>query len=783
MAILEFTQFQFDDSRACLYVDGKEIKLRNKVANLLSYLIQHKDRVLSKEELLNELWQHGDYRENSLIQSIRELRLALGDNAKAPIYIKTYPQRGYQWLAEVSSPAESTTSAPPKSTSFSLFIKTRTSLLVLVLFLLLSVWFITYSDVDSPDESIDAVISTIPSVVVLPFINETSDTSMAWLEFGLADMVAIDLQRSNQVHITSPAMANTLLLSAELEWPALPVHIRALLNEHHIQYALFASVRFHNKHQVLDFQLISADGKTKQGSISYPSLPASVNSISQQLLHLLLPNRKNIQLSADDKASKNPLSAQALVQGMQALQKQGAINAEKFFRAAITLQPDNHWARAHLAQSEYMLGNWQKTEQLFTEISVDVLDSDRSLQAFVSYWIAELAYRRGDNDLNDKITNAIGIAENALDIKQMARIYRLNALIAWQNLNWQAHQKWLNKSQRLFIGNSELGVEADKLFYLGNPSDIGLEKDPKNDLQKNQELLLKALNFYQQLGDQNKIAASEFSIAQNYSFSLDVREKSLTHAIALYQNLQQPYELAQALIYAGFFQMQLHNGEVAGKLFEQAKEIAQKIGAKPLIKSTHFYIAFSMLDQGLDQSELGRHGKDIDKLQQAIINFNNIIANTTMDNAADIKRKGSILVFLAWANTELGYYDLALKQLQQAKTINLKYGMDTTAAYSSYSMMRIYLAQKNFQAVIELANDKITTRLQATYLARAYYETEQANKAVSVLVSFKQQFPNQWQEKDSIRLAQYQSAVLGERLDLDNEPKAHLVYCESDWSQ
>ena len=200
-----------------------------------------------------------------------------------------------------------------------------------------------------------------------------------------------------------------------------------------------------------------------------------------------------------------------------------------------------------------------------------LLNSDPSLDAFIYYWRAEIAYRRGDIDLEGKVTTALQKAESASDAKQMARGYRLKAKIAWQQKDWPAHNKWQEKAQALFSINSELSIEADKLFYLGNPSNHGLEKAPNNNLQENQEHLIKALNFYQQLGNKNMIAASQFAIAQNYTFDLDKRASALKATISLYKQLQQPYQLAQALNYAGFFQMQLHKGIEASDYFSQAK--------------------------------------------------------------------------------------------------------------------------------------------------------------------------------------------------------------------
>lgn len=121
----------------------------------------------------------------------------------------------------------------------------------------------------------------------------------------------------------------------------MPVHIRSLLRDQNFDTALFASVRLHNDQQVFDFKLIHADGRNQQGSISYPSLPADAHSISQQLLYLLRPGQqREIQVPADD-----PIAAQALAQGMQALQEAGPIKAQKYFQASLTIQDNSPWTR------------------------------------------------------------------------------------------------------------------------------------------------------------------------------------------------------------------------------------------------------------------------------------------------------------------------------------------------------------------------------------------------------------------------------------------------------
>jgi len=790
----QFSQFYFDVSSGSLIVERntgsqQEIQLRHKVANLLAYLIAHRERVVSKEELLSELWQHGDYRENSLTQSIRELRTALGDTAKNSSFVKTYPQRGYQWVCELidvdenkpidhSSTNNVNTEATDNSHIESLSTQnSHTSPKMLIglvcLFIVVAIgyFFSSSENIRSNKEPTTVINNEAQSLLVLPFINATDDPAMAWLELGLADMLAIDMQRNNQLKITPPAIANAFLLEAQLSWPTLPVHIRSLLKEHQIQVALFASVRIHKQQQVLDFQLIHANGKTQQGSMSYPSLPSAARSIRQQLLHLLLP--ENTKETLPD---ENPIAALALAEGMQALQKEGAKEAKKYFQASLTLNDTSQWTRAYLARSHYALGDWSETELLFSQIPAEFIAEDPSLDAFVQYWRAELAFRRGDNDLSIQVNRAVEKAEFAVDSKQMALSYRLKAKIAWQKMDWPEHHQWRTKADRLFGLKNDLGIEADKLFYLGNPTNVGLEVNPDNDLQNNQQYLLKALNFYQQLGDQSMIAASQFAIAQNYTFALNVREPALKQALSLYRELQQPYELAMALIYSGFYQMQLHDGIAASQYFSEAKTIAVALNVKPLIVNSDFYLAFANLDQGLDQRALGGHGKNEQKLLTAVDQLERFI-----ETEPGMIMTANALVFLGWANTELGHFDLALQQLNQAKNINEQYQMPTTFGYSSYSIMRIHLERGDYDAVINMADDKVTTRLQASFLARAFYEKGETQQAINVLKDFKQNLPRQWQQADDQRLAKYRGTINGEKLNLGAEPKAHLIYCESDW--
>ncbi len=843
MPLYQFDKYRFDSQKGCLYpltseqapaTPLQEIPLRHKVASLLSYLLEHRSQIVSKEELLAALWQHSDYRENALTQSIRELRKALGDKAQQPIFIRTYPQRGYQWVcpvadvdsdlaqenistevaqslsslgkkqvekelikaetevrksAEEEALSEQTAQALPNNKTHKSIRWTLASLVLIVLFGT-TFWFNYGSFVSTSLNENSAIqieknterrsgdlatAEEAPSLLVLPFINSTDIKSMAWLELGLSDMLATELQRRYNLSLVPPASSQHLLLSSELSWPALPVQIRALLNKEQLSAALFASVRLHKEQQVLDFQLIYADGRTQQGSIRYPSLPASVSSIAQQLLYLLQPAQKALMASAPE-TNTDPVASQALAEGIQYLQTQGAFQALRYFQASQLVEPENHWASVRMAQSQLLLGHWSEAEHRLKQIPTQAREQDLRLNAFIDYWLAELAFRRHSPNEEQKIDLAIKSAESANSSTQMALSYRLQARYAWREMQWQNHQAWLTKADQLNASNSELQTQAENLFYLGNPTNEGLEKSPLNDLRQNQKRLLKALNFYQQLHNQPMVAATQLAIAQNYSLPLEQRQQALEQSIALYRQLQQPYELAQALIYAGFYQMQLHQGQIAYGYFSEAERLTQQLGAHHLLSYSHFYQAFSLLDQGLDQNAIGGHGQDPQKLHQAITQLKQFIAE---DPAPLLK--ASSLIFLGWAYSDLKEYDTALSYLEHAKQLNQTFSMPTTAGYANYSIMRIHLARNDYSAVIAMENEPITTRLQASYLARAWYEIGQPTQAVRVLQEFHQQLPELWQEEDSQRLTQYMTAQSGQALMLHPEPLAHLVYCESDW--
>jgi len=84
-----------------LHRDGREVRVRAKVMDLLVFLARHPAEVVSKDALLDGVWQTDQISESALTRTMTELRQALGDDAEQPAIIETIAKRGYRLVAPV----------------------------------------------------------------------------------------------------------------------------------------------------------------------------------------------------------------------------------------------------------------------------------------------------------------------------------------------------------------------------------------------------------------------------------------------------------------------------------------------------------------------------------------------------------------------------------------------------------------------------------------------------------------------------------------------------------
>ncbi|HYL76649.1 MAG TPA: LamG-like jellyroll fold domain-containing protein [Bryobacteraceae bacterium] len=101
-AKLWLKEMELDLGARSLRRGSEVVPLRPKTFDLLVYLVDHRNRIVTKEELLTELWPDAAVTMDAVVQSVLDLRRSLGDSARNPQFIKTVSKVGYQFIAKVS---------------------------------------------------------------------------------------------------------------------------------------------------------------------------------------------------------------------------------------------------------------------------------------------------------------------------------------------------------------------------------------------------------------------------------------------------------------------------------------------------------------------------------------------------------------------------------------------------------------------------------------------------------------------------------------------------------
>ncbi len=95
---------QREDHRLC--GEGREIYLRPKTFDTLLYLLDHHGHLVTKHELLDAVWSDVEVTENTLTHCINEARAALEDSVQHPVFLRTVPRLGYEFVADVETASE-----------------------------------------------------------------------------------------------------------------------------------------------------------------------------------------------------------------------------------------------------------------------------------------------------------------------------------------------------------------------------------------------------------------------------------------------------------------------------------------------------------------------------------------------------------------------------------------------------------------------------------------------------------------------------------------------------
>ncbi len=163
-----FGDFELDLDRYELRRGAEVIKAEPRVLEVLNFLIEHRARVVPKEELLDTIWRDVHVSESAMTTAIRDARRALGDSSAEPRWIRTVYGRGFRFVGEIAeAPAAPAPKPAPK-----------------------------------PEQP-----STRKSIAVLPFADLSPARDQGHFCDGLAEELINTLTRIHELRVISRAMA------------------------------------------------------------------------------------------------------------------------------------------------------------------------------------------------------------------------------------------------------------------------------------------------------------------------------------------------------------------------------------------------------------------------------------------------------------------------------------------------------------------------------------------------------------------------------------------------
>jgi adenylate cyclase len=197
---LRFESFTLDLERQCLRGPSGQADLRRKSFEVLRYLVEHAGRVVTKEEVMKAVWPGVTVSDESLAQSIRDVRRALSDEAHR--IVKTVPRRGY--LLDVPISAAATQPAE-------------------------------ISKAPAASETLPLALPDRPSIAVLAFTNMSDHPGQEYFSDGITEDIITELSRFSELLV--------IARNSSFRYKGQHVDVRQIGKELGARYVLEGSVR------------------------------------------------------------------------------------------------------------------------------------------------------------------------------------------------------------------------------------------------------------------------------------------------------------------------------------------------------------------------------------------------------------------------------------------------------------------------------------------------------------------------------------------------------------
>jgi len=262
-----FGEYQLDTEARSLQRSGQAVHIEPKVFDLLVYLIEHRERVASPDELLEALWPETHVGPAALSVAVRKAREAVGDDGDHQAVLLTKHGRGFRFVANVEVvPAADTVRSPSIGFAWKQR-KTSAALIAAALVVIAAGIWLSWP---AP-----APLASKPSIAVLPFANFGGDPEQEYFSDGITEELIHTLTAIEGLHVVGR--------TSSFFFKGKDVDLRTIGETLGVSHLLEGSIRRSGTRLRITAQLVTAADGLHLWSNSYDRELADIFEIQEEI--------------------------------------------------------------------------------------------------------------------------------------------------------------------------------------------------------------------------------------------------------------------------------------------------------------------------------------------------------------------------------------------------------------------------------------------------------------------------------------------------------------------
>ena len=334
-----FAEFVIDLNQQELRRMGEVVHIEPQVFDVIVHLVRNHDRIVSKDELIETIWNGRIISEAALSSRINGARRALGDNGTDQALIRTLHKRGFRFVGDVQT--ISVADAEPEQARFI----PESALKQEAAAVRVSVAAEVSRLDDIVSESVKAEASARPSIAVLPFGNMSDDPENDYFSYGLTEDIIRLLARNRWLSVISRHSTTGFQGRA--------IDMREVSEQLGARYAVVGSVRKSRDTVRITAELVrSADGKqlwADKYDLQLEYIFDIQEEMARQIAATIEPELSKVEQQLAARKAPESLDAWDCYQrglwNFWRFNSPGFDLAEDYFKRAIKADPD--FARGH----------------------------------------------------------------------------------------------------------------------------------------------------------------------------------------------------------------------------------------------------------------------------------------------------------------------------------------------------------------------------------------------------------------------------------------------------